>query len=403
MLELEGTEGGGQLVRTALTLSVLDGRPFRMVDVRGNRPNPGLKRQHLACVDLLADVADADVSGAEVGSETLTFEPGNGDSDGPLAAPGAEGAAEPREFAVDVGTAGSVTLVADTLLPLAASLDHPIQATLVGGTDVKWSPPADYLRHVKLPLLRECGLDASVTVNRRGFYPAGGGELVVGIRPSALSEIVLPARRGGADAPEPSGDMPESTRTAPESTPDRYSVRAVASEALEDAEVADRMAETAVSELETLGIGGDAASGSTVSANARYVESHSPGAVTTIAAEFGAETGSGSEVSSEDRTPLRPRAGFGAYGDRGVPSEEVAQAAVEKVAAWRETDAPVDPHLGDQLVVWLALAGGSVRIPRVTDHVETNVALVEAFSYDVSIREAAGGSEATVSASPPDN
>ena len=399
MLELEGTEGGGQLVRTALTLSVLDGRPFRMADVRGNRPNPGLKRQHLACVDLLADVADAEVSGAEVGSETLTFEPGNGDSDGPLADPGAEGAAEPREFAVDVGTAGSVTLVADTLLPLAASLDHPIQATLVGGTDVKWSPPADYLRHVKLPLLRECGLDASVTVNRRGFYPAGGGELVVDIRPSTLSEIMLPARRSGADAPEPSGDMSDSTRTALDPTPDRYSVRAVASEALEDAEVADRMAETAVSELETLGIGGDAASGSTVSANATYVESYSPGAVTTIAAEFGAETGSGSEAPSEDPTPLRPRAGFGAYGERGVPSEEVAQAAVEQVAAWRETDAPVDPHLGDQLVVWLALAGGSVRIPRVTDHVETNAALVEAFGYDVSIREASGGSEATVSAS----
>ena len=140
-----------------------------------------------------------------------------------------------------------------------------------------------------------------------------------------------------------------------------------------------------------------------MSANATYVESHSPGAVTTIAAEFGTETSSGSKASSEDPTPLRPRAGFGAYGERGVPSEEVAREAIEGVAAWRETDAPVDPHLGDQLVVWLALAGGRVRVPHITDHVKTNAALVEAFGYDVSIREASGGSEATVSAPPPGN
>ncbi|RLM53380.1 RNA 3'-terminal phosphate cyclase [Halobellus sp. Atlit-31R] len=394
MLELDGTAGGGQLVRTALTLSALDGRPFRMEDVRATRPSPGLKPQHLACVDLIADVANADVSGAEVGSETLTFEPGTGD--GPLVASEAAGSGAgetdaPREFAVDVGTAGSVTLVADALLPLAARTDAPVRATIGGGTDVKWSPPADYLRHVKLPLLRACGLDATAELGRRGFYPAGGGEIDVEVRPSDLSPIVLPARRAAADAPDAGVD--------------RYVVRAVASEDLEDAAVADRMAETAVSELSGLGIGGDEATDSdvtaqpTVTAEATYVESKSPGAVVTVAVE--SDPVRSSEHATGDRpTPLRPRAGFGAYGERGVPAEEVAEEAVDAVAAWRETDAPIDARLGDQLVVWLAIAGGRVRVPRVTDHVRTNVDLVGAFGYDVSIRTDGDGPAATLVASP---
>ncbi|MFD1684135.1 RNA 3'-terminal phosphate cyclase [Halobellus litoreus] len=372
MLELDGTDGGGQLVRTALTLSALGGRSFRMENVRGDRPNPGLKRQHLACVDLLAALVDADVSGAEVGSETLEFDPGDGvDDASPESVDGTS--PDPTDLAVDVGTAGSVTLVADTLLPLAVRVDTPVRATLVGGTDVKWSPPADYLRHVKLPLLDACGLDATVDVMRHGFYPAGGGELAVEIRPSTLSPIELSGE---------SVDVPQST------------VYAVASEALEDADVADRIAETAVEELKEREIDRDAA------ATAAYVESTSPGAVVTIVAEPAADEGT-EPTRSGDGPPLRPRAGFSAYGERGFPSEEVAADAVDALERWFETDAPVDAHLGDQLVVWLALAGGTVRIPRVTDHVRTNVDLVRAFGYEVSIEGGTDGSEATLVASTP--
>ncbi|WP_336021650.1 RNA 3'-terminal phosphate cyclase [Halobellus salinisoli] len=383
LLELDGTDGGGQLIRTALTLSVVDARPFRMENVRANRPNPGFKRQHLACVDLLADIADAEVSGAEVGSETLAFEP----SEPGRGVVGTDAAVEddtpaPVEVAVDVGTAGSVTLVADTLLPLATRLSRPIRATLGGGTDVMWSPSADYLSHVKLPLLRECGLDTTVEVTRRGFYPAGGGELVVDVRPSALAPIEFDAPRGGPDGNAERSDVGD----APSFD---WSVYAVASEALEDASVADRLAETAATSLVNEGIAADPAK------RVRYVESASPGAVVTLVAE-GVSSSTGSE--SARKASQRSRAGFGAYGERGVPSEEVAADAVDVAVEWTATDAPVDAHLGDQLVVWLALVGGRVRIPRVTEHVRTNVAVVRAFGYDVSLEETADGPEATLSA-----
>ncbi|MFB6091970.1 MAG: RNA 3'-terminal phosphate cyclase [Haloquadratum sp.] len=380
MIELDGAEGGGQLVRTALSLSALDGRPFRMENVRGNRSTPGLKRQHLACVDLLAAVTDADVSGATLGSETLTFEP----KSGPDAAAGGRasgsGGSESTapDLAVDVGTAGSVTLVADTLLPLAVRLDGPIEAALVGGTDVKWSPPADYLRAVKLPLLRACGLDAAVDVERRGFYPAGGGELAVELRPSSLSRIDLPTRGGATGGP---------TGAADDATGLAWRARAVASADLDDADVADRLAESAVDDLDERGIAADA------TARASYVDADSTGAVLTLVAAAGS-----GETPSDDEAPSqnpRPRAGFAALGEPGVPAEDVAAAAVDGAERWVERTAPIDAHLGDQLVVWLALAGGEVRIPRVTDHVRTNVELVREFGYDVAI-EPGDGPEATL-------
>ncbi|MGQ4554488.1 RNA 3'-terminal phosphate cyclase [Halobellus sp. GM3] len=381
MLELDGTDGGGQLVRTALTLSALDGVPFRMENVRGDRPNPGLKRQHRTCVELLATLADADVSGADVGSETLVFEPNGPTVDGLDV--GAASDSATLDF--DVGTAGSVTLVADTVLPLAARLESPVRVRLAGGTDVKWSPPTDYLRSVKLPLLRSCGLDAAVDVTRRGFYPAGGGGLVVDVRPSAISPLELPARGSVGDWD--------------------WTVHAVASAALEDADVADRMAESAAAELS------DRATAEDIAASVAYGESRSPGGVVTIVAERpdrDAAIGPAHGESKDVRHDPRGIAGFAAYAARGVPSEDVASEAVDAAVRWCDTDAPVDAHLGDQLVVWLALAGGRARVPRVTDHVRTNVDLVRAFGYDVSIEgdveiegPSSGGSEATLSAPVP--
>ncbi|WP_144906438.1 RNA 3'-terminal phosphate cyclase [Halobellus captivus] len=390
MLELDGSDGGGQVVRTALSLAALDSRPFRMENVRGNRAASGLKRQHLACVDLLAELVDAEVSGAEVGSETLTFEPGDSApvgasrsvpvepdrSNSDIAIGEASNPADVEvdlgiDIGIDVGTAGSVTLVADVLLPLATRIPTPLRATLGGGTDVKWSPPTDYLRSVKLPLLRERGLDAAVTVNRRGFYPTGGGTLAVDISPSALAPIELGSRRDG---------MRDTTEW-------NWSIYAVASEALEDASVADRLAESAAASLFEERVAGDAET------HVAYVDSASPGAVVTLVAD-----GRGSAARQGDAQRARPRAGFSAVGERGVPSEEVAAEAVAAAVDWAETDAPVDAHLGDQLVLWLALVGGRVRIPRVTDHVRTNVEVVRAFGYDVSITQESDGSEATLSA-----
>jgi RNA 3'-terminal phosphate cyclase (ATP) len=332
MLELDGRTGGGQQLRTALSLSAVAERPFRMERVRGNRPNPGLKPQHVAAVEAVAAVTDAETRGVEQGSTTVEFEPD---------------AVRGGTVAAGVATAGSTTLLVDTLLPLAVALEEPLSATLTGGTDVKWSPPCDYVREAKLPVLRDAGLDADVTVQRRGFYPVGGGRVDLTVRPSTLRPLELGAR----------GPV------------DRVSVHAVATESLADAEVAERMADAVVEAL-----GDD----ETLDVDVAYVDADSPGAVVTLVADCGVA-----------------RAGFDAVGERGVPAERVAGEAVEAFETWRAGDAPVDAWLGDQLLLWVALAGGRVRLPRVTDHVRSNASTVRAFGYDLSVEHDGQGGVVT--------
>ncbi|WP_380674314.1 RNA 3'-terminal phosphate cyclase [Salinigranum sp. GCM10025319] len=174
-LDLDGSDGGGQLLRTALTLACLSERAFEMTGIRADRPTSGVRPQHLACVEAAATLTEATVEGDAVGSETLTFRPTR----------------PPKgDTSVDVGTAGSVALVFDTVLPLAVGLDAPVSVTATGGTDVKWAPTFDYLRRVKLPLLARYGLAAAVDLHRRGFYPVGGGEATLHVAP-----LVAPAAR----------------------------------------------------------------------------------------------------------------------------------------------------------------------------------------------------------------
>nr|WP_221625699.1 RNA 3'-terminal phosphate cyclase [Halobellus ruber] len=346
------------MVRTALSLSALGGEPFRMERVRGDRPNPGLKRQHLACVEAVAALTDADVEGAAVGSETLQFDP--------VVRPDA--AAAPDEVAVDIGTAGSATLVADTLLPLATRIDEPLHARVTGGTDVRWSPSADYLRRVKLPLLRAFGLDADASVERRGFFPAGGGRLDLRLRPSSLAPIEL-GLHDGVRAPV---------------TDPRIAVYAAAADDVADGDPAGRLADAAVTALGDRDLAGNA------TATTASVEADSTGAVLTVVVADAAVPGSTSGRAE-------PRAGFVAYGDTTDAPSSLADTAADAVERWQATDAPVDANLGDQLVVWLAIAGGAVPIPRVTDHVRTNVELVSAFGYDVAIEARGDGIPSIVS------
>lgn len=338
MLELDGSDGGGQLVRTALSLSALTATPFEMDGVRGERSTPGLGAQHLAGVEAVAAVTDADVEtgdedGGEpaVGTESFVFEPG------PVAG---------GEYAVDIGTAGSVTLLVDAVLPLATALDEPLRLTVVGGTDVAWSPPVDYLRHVKLPLLRGHGLQASLSVERRGFYPEGGGAVTLQVAPSSL--------------------MPVAPVSASRETARIYST---ASDDLASDWVADRQVAAATGLLEDAGV-------EVVQRVAGYWTSRSTGSALVVQLDGGS-----------DAAPV----GFGALGAQGRPAEDVAEDAVEAALSFRAGPGAVDGHMADQLVPYLALAGGEVAIPAVTDHVETVVALVEAFGYEVGIDRRAEG------------
>lgn len=330
MLELDGSAGGGQLLRTALALSAVTGRAFEMTGVRGARDDPGLRPQHVRAVELLAAVADADVEGADPNSTELVFDPGS-----------------PRggRYEVEVTTAGSLTLLFDAVLPVAVAIEEPLVVAATGGTDVRWSPTAAHYRAVKLPLVRRHGLAAAVDIERPGFYPAGGGAATLHLAPSTPDGLAL-TRRGGFEGAR---------------------VYATAATELADAGVARRGVDAAAREL----AGADL---EVVERVLRVADADCPGAAVCVRLDYAGGV-----------------AGFDALGERGRPAEDVGRAATEAALAFEEGAGAVDRHLADQLVVMLAVAGGSVRIPSVTDHVRTAVDIVGAFGADVAVERRESG------------
>jgi RNA 3'-terminal phosphate cyclase (ATP) len=337
-VRIDGGAGGGQILRSALALGAIHGESVAVEDVRGDRPNPGLAHQHLACVEAVAAACDADVEGAELGSETVTLHPGEV-SGGPVE--------------VAVGTAGAVTLVFETVLPLCVAVDDPIEVTVTGGTDVAWSPTAAYYRDVRLPLAERVGWSASVDVARRGFYPEGGGEATLTVAPGATDRVAFTARgrfRGAR-------------------------VEGVASGDLADADVHARLVDGAVDDLEAAGVDVE-------STTARTVRAPGTGASVLVTCTY-------------DETV----AGFSALGEPGRPAEDVGEQAAAAARSFHEQprtspdaggprEPPVvDAHAADQLVLPLALAGGRVRPAAVTDHVRTNCAVARAFGHDVRVAD----------------
>lgn len=307
-----------------MSLAAVTGEAVEVRNVRGARSTPGIRPQHRAAVDAVAACCDAAVTGNEVGSERLRFDPG------PVTG---------GDVTIDVGTAGSVALVFDAVLPLATRLDAPLSVTATGGTAVEWAPTLAYLRRVKVDLLARFGLDATVTCDRPGFFPAGGGRATLVVRPSALRPLEV-TDRGGLDA---------------------VTVQSVAASALADRDVAGRQATAARDALRAAGTPADA-----VRADHRAADC--PGSVVLVR---GAYDGS--------------LAGFSALGARGKPAEDVGREAADAFGAFHAGPGAVDQYMADQLVVWVALAGGAYTAPAVTDHVRTNRETVSAFGVDVSV------------------
>ena len=330
MLDIDGTDGGGQILRTALSLSVVTDTPFRIAEVRRSRPTPGLQPQHLAAVELAGACCGADLDGVEVGADQLEFVPG-----------------DDRETTLNatIDTAGSLTLLFETMLPIGAVAPVPLTVHATGGTDVKWAPTMAYYRRVKLPLLARFGLDATVDVRRHGYYPVGGGAATLETVPASLSPLQLD-ERGPLEAVE---------------------VYSRATDSLADQEVADRQASHAAERLR-------AAEYPVGVESVEYVPADSPGSSLLVRGVYG-------------RTLL----GADALGERGRPSERVADLAVEGFERAHAASAPVDSHMADQLLVFLALVGGSVRLPTVTDHVRTNLRVLQAFGSDIELVETADG------------
>jgi RNA 3'-terminal phosphate cyclase (ATP) len=330
MLVVDGSygEGGGQILRTALALAAITGRAVRIEKVRARRKNPGLAAQHLTGVRAVAAICDAQVSGDELGSPTLTFAPGRLPQWGDYVFD----VAEAREG----GSAGATSLVLQTILLPLALAGGDSTATIRGGTHVAWSPPFDYARDVWLPTLAQMGLVGTLELVKWGWYPVGQGEVQVTIKGMGSASRLSPL------------DLVERGELL------RVWGRAVAANL--PSHIPQRMATRARSLLEDVGVD--------TQIEPLRVRAACPGAGIFVTAEY-----------------ENVRAGFSALGAKGKPSERVAEEAVAALLAHREVGTSLDQHLADQLVLPLALTGeaSSFTAERVSRHLTTNAWVVEQF------------------------
>lgn len=313
-------EGGGQVLRVALGLAVALGRPVALTNIRIRRRKPGLQPQHLAVVRALAAISAAEVTGDQLDSTNLTFVPRT-----------QEAGTHRFDIGAMRGSAGSVSLVFQSVLLALARARAPARITIVGGTHVPWSPSVHYLTEVFLPALAGAGVTAVVTLNRWGWYPAGGGEVEAGIHPSAgLQGLELEAPPAGLKVVGLSA-----VSRLPRSIAERQRTQA---------------------EVRLKGAGLTTAIG--VEEDQRAL---GPGTVLFLA--------------------LRGRAGFSSLGRRGLTAERVADLAVDELLAWMASRAAVDEHLADQLVPFLALGQtpSTFTCPRLSPHLQTVVWLVRHF------------------------
>jgi len=335
-------EGGGQILRNALALSALTGKSFSVSDIRKGRCNPGLKAQHLYCVKAAAQLCGADFTDVEIGSETVAFFPKK---------------LKAQNLDIDIGTAGSMSLFLQAVLLPAMFANAPLKISVAGGTDVIWSMPVDYLKNVFLPHLQKYAR-AEIRILKRGFYPKGGGKIEIEIRPKFKSNDF-------ENFEEFAGYLKQKGRIVLEEQGKLLQVKGVshASKNLWDAKVAERQAMSAESALKKLKCPVQIAS--------EYSDTYSPGSAVTLWAIFS----KGEEIDSLNPIIL----GADALGERGKSSENVGKEAAEKLLKEIESGAPVDQHLADNLIPFLGLFGGKIRVSRITNHTLTNIYVTEKF------------------------
>jgi RNA 3'-terminal phosphate cyclase (ATP) len=305
MIDIDGSygEGGGQIVRTAAALSAVTGKSIRIKKIRQARPRPGLAPQHARAITALASICHAHTSGIEPGSSEITFEPGE---------------IQGGQYRVEIGTAGSVTLLMQCLLPAMLRADGPISLQVHGGTDVRWAPTIDYFRHVFLPALSCFGARASLELGQRGYYPQGQGSVLLKVEPADLRHARLSLLSATVHGISHCSNLPE--------------------------HVAKRQADSAVQTLQQWG------RDARIDLEVRKLPS----------------TGSGITIWSGYK-------GASALGERGLPAETVGKKAAEELLTELRSGAAVDVHLSDQLIPYLALAGGSYTSREISRHTRTNI------------------------------
>lgn len=314
-IEIDGSlgEGGGQVLRSTLSLSCITGKPVRIFNIRKNRPKPGLMPQHLTAVAALSRITGADARGTERGSTEISFAPG------PVTAGG---------YAFDIGTAGSVVLLLQSLLPPLLFSDEPSHLALTGGTHVPFGPSFDFLREVFSPWMERIGAPVSCEIERYGFYPRGGGKITARIPPAG--EI------RGIDLREKGAVLSVTGRSCVANLP---------------LSIAERQRD-AVLEL---------------------LAAHSPA----IATETVPSPGPGTFLFLKVQTEAGC-AGFSALGAPGKRAEEVGREAAREALAYIQSSAALDPRLADQILLYLALSKepSTFTASRLTNHLVTHLHVV---------------------------
>jgi len=322
-LKIDGSysEGGGQILRTALALSAVTAKPIKVTNIRARRPTPGLKPQHLSTVKTLEKISKAKTTGVELKSQNITFAPSSEYFN--------------SHIDIDIGTAGGIGLILQSILLVAAFKCHSLSLNIIGGTMGLGQVPVDYYPNVIFPILKRSGLTAELSILRKGYYPKGDGEVSVRIehmrhrKPINLISFGRITRIGGISS---------------------------ASKDLFGSKVAQRQAEAACKLLAKK-------NSCPIQVKSEYVDTKSIGSEINLYAY----TDSGSILGADAR------------GQKGKLAEWVGREAAEKLVFEIENQAACDLHLADNLIPWLALLGGSIKTSQISQHAKTNMWVTEKF------------------------
>jgi len=320
MLEIDGSylEGGGQILRTSLALSTITNTPIRVFNIRKKRPKPGLKHQHLAVIEGFIRVFGARAENAFLGSEEIIFYPNR-----------KEGRVKEK---IDIGSSGSIGLFLQGLIfAILFSPNLEAELEIVGGTFGKWSMPVDYYSYVIFPLLK---IKADFNIIRRGYYPKGGGVVILKIKSQNIRPINF-VERGSLK---------------------KIKILSFASSLLKDKEVAQRQMREAERLIR------NKFPNIHIESYFEYKDTYSPGSEIFLCAYF-------------DKTILW----VDNLGEKEKPSEKVAEEAVKKILEEIEGEACVDRHLADNLIPYMGMLGGRVKVSCFTDHILTNIFVTEKF------------------------
>lgn len=316
IIEIDGSqgEGGGQILRTAIGLSAVTGKPVKISNIRKGRPNPGLQAQHLVGIKAVSEICGGELKGANLGSTEVEFIPGK---------------IKGRNYKIDVGTAGAVTLVLQTLTVPAVHSDKEINFEITGGTHVRWAPTTGYFRHIFSEYLKLIGIEIKSETVKYGYYPKGGGKFSVNITPSDLKNLSI-LERGKLIQTEAWSNS---------------------SEDLKPSKVAERQLEAAEKIIP-------------LKRNIKYVETLSIGSSITVASKF-------------ESCVL----GSSVIGEKNKSAEKVGAEAALLLKRQMDSGATVDEWMSDQILPFLALAKGKSEFitTELTKHAETNIWVIKKF------------------------